>query len=158
MWYTVSNCNRGGKIMKILVLNGPNLNLLGVREPTLYGKADYRTLCTTIRRHAKEAGVTVRIRQSNSEGQLVTWIQQAAGHFDGIILNAAAYTHTSVAILDALKAVALPTVEVHLTDIAAREDFRRHSYVALYTPLCIKGHGIQGYVEAIDLLCKTVNK
>lgn len=138
--------------MKLLVINGPNLNLLGVREPDLYGKADYKTLVSKVKAYAKQRGVQVKLLQSNYEGDIVTAIQKARGVYDGIILNAAAYTHTSVAILDALKAVGLPTVEVHLTDIATRETFRQFSYVSLYTPHLIKGEGIDGYLHAIDLL------
>ena len=117
--------------MNILVLNGPNLNLLGLREPELYGREDYAALERFIRAAAQEAGAAVTIRQSNFEGELVTWIQQAHGVFDGLVINAAAYTHTSVALLDALKAVRLPAAEVHLTDIDAREPFRRISYVGM---------------------------
>lgn len=138
--------------MKLLVLNGPNLNLLGIREPDLYGKADYPALVAKIKAHAKELGVQVKVCQSNYEGDLVTAIQKARGVCDGIVLNAAAYTHTSVAILDALKAVGLPTVEVHLTDIAAREEFRHHSFVSLYTPHLVKGEGMDGYLHAMDIL------
>ena len=117
--------------MNILVLNGPNLNLLGLREPELYGREDYAALERFIRAAAQEAGAAVTIRQSNFEGELVTWVQQAHGVFDGLVINAAAYTHTSVALLGALKAVRLPAAEVHLTDIDAREPFRRISYVGM---------------------------
>ena len=115
--------------MKILVVNGPNLNMLGIREPELYGKHDYGALCAFIRESADKLGIAVDIFQSNCEGKIVTEIQNAYGKYDGIVINAAAYTHTSVAILDALKAVGIRTVEVHLTDIAEREDFRKVSYV-----------------------------
>ena len=139
--------------MKILVLNGPNLNMLGIREPELYGAQSYDALCGAIRAHAEELGVTVDIRQSNHEGVLVDWIQEAYGNFDGIVLNAAAYTHTSVAILDALKAIQLPAVEVHLTDINQREPFRRVSYPGLYCQASFIGLGFSGYLRALDWLC-----
>ncbi len=138
--------------MKILVLNGPNLNMLGIREPEVYGNRTYGDLVAYIQASAQELGCEVHIHQSNHEGVLVDRIQEAYGRFDGIVINPAAYTHTSVAILDALKAVALPTVEVHLSDIDSREPFRRLSYVA---PACIatyKGLGFRGYKEALQLL------
>ena len=138
--------------MKILVINGPNLNLLGLREPKIYGQQDYEALLAYIRKISEEEGVQVECRQSNHEGAIVDAIQAAYGHFDGLIINPAAYTHTSIAILDALQAVGLPTVEVHLTDIKAREDFRRVSYI---TPACektITGLGFAGYAQAIRYL------
>lgn len=138
--------------MKLLVINGPNLNMVGIREPDLYGKRDYRALCDYIRASAKDLGVKVTLFQSNSEGAIVTAIQRALGRYQGVVINAGAYTHTSVAILDALKAVALPTVEVHLTDIATREDFRRFSYVSLYAEKVVKGKGFEGYREALSYL------
>ena len=113
--------------MKLLVLNGPNLNLLGLREPAIYGAQNYETLVRMIRDKAQELGVTAEVRQTNHEGVLVDWIQEAYGKFDGIVINPAAYTHTSVAILDAVKAVSIPTVEVHISDVSAREDFRQIS-------------------------------
>lgn len=134
---------------KILVLNGPNLNMLGIREPNIYGKQDYKALEAYINDCAQGFKLRVEIRQSNYEGELVTWIQQALGVFDGIILNAGAYTHTSVAILDALKAVAIPTIEVHLSDINSRETFRRFSYVSLAAVKTICGLGFEGYREAL---------
>ena len=137
---------------KILVINGPNINLLGLREPTMYGERNYATLREFICESAAEAGVQVEFYQSNHEGEIVDKIQAAYGWFDGILINPAAYTHTSIAILDALKAVALPTVEVHLTDIAEREDFRRFSYVSLYAHKTISGHGFEGYREGILFL------
>ncbi len=140
--------------MKLLILNGPNLNMLGIREPHLYGKSDYKTLIKTVRAHAKERGIKVKCRQSNYEGKLVTWIQKAYKKCDGIIINAGALTHTSVAVLDALKSVGIPTVEVHLTDIHSREEFRNFSYVSLYAQKVIVGKGIDGYKEAIDFFCK----
>ena len=138
--------------MKILVLNGPNLNLLGRREPAIYGTATYDDLKAAVRRHAAERGVEVEIRQSNHEGDLVDWIGEAIGRFDGIILNPAAYTHTSVAILDALKAVGLPAVEVHLTDVQNREDFRKLSYPALACEKVFAGQGFDSYRLAIEYL------
>ena len=135
--------------MKLLVLNGPNLNLLGVREKNLYGERTYADLEAYIRAEAEKLGVTVDIRQSNHEGVLVDWIQQAMGEFDGIIINPAAYTHTSIAILDALKAVDLPCAEVHLTDIRAREDFRRVSYAGMACQGHFIGMGFAGYKAAI---------
>ncbi len=138
--------------MKLLVLNGPNLNLLGLREPDLYGKEDYAALCKTIQNECDKRKIICEIKQSNHEGVLVDAIQQAYGNVDGIVINPAAYTHTSVAILDALKAVAIPAVEVHLTDIQQREDFRRISYPAQACLKQICGHGFAGYCEAIAYL------
>jgi len=138
--------------MKILVINGVNLNMLGIREPSLYGKGTYKDLVSTIKNYAKIKGVDVTCVQSNYEGHIVGFIQKAYGHYDGIVINAGAYTHTSVAILDALKAVNIPTVEVHITDIAAREEFRRFSYISLYAEKLIKGEGFDGYLHAIDYL------
>ena len=141
--------------MKILVINGPNLNFLGIREPDIYGKKTYSDLCNLIRDAAKDRGVNVEIFQSNHEGELVEKIQWAYFHrYDGIIINPAAYTHTSVAILDALKAVALPTVEVHLTDISTREKFRQFSYVSLCAELTICGEGFEGYRKGLEYLSK----
>lgn len=137
---------------KILVLNGPNLNMLGIREPDIYGKQDYQSLIGFVTDSAKEYNLQVEVKQSNYEGELVTLIQKAYGTFDGIIINAGAYTHTSVAILDALKAVQLPTVEVHLSDINARDEFRKHSYVSLYAEKVIVGKGFLGYKEALEYL------
>jgi 3-dehydroquinate dehydratase-2 len=138
--------------MKVLVINGPNLNMLGVREPDVYGRQTYAQLVEAVEKAAAALGAQVRCFQSNHEGAIVDEIQAAYGAFDAIIINPAAYTHTSVAILDALKAVALPAVEVHLSDVDAREPFRRHSYIA---PACIAriaGKGVDGYVEALGLL------
>ncbi len=144
--------------MKFLVLNGPNLNLLGLREPEIYGKQDYRALEDFVRQAASEAGVLVDLFQSNYEGGLVEAIQQAYGVYDGIVINPAAYTHTSVAILDALKAVRIPTVEVHLSDVSSREPFRQISYVSYAAVKTIAGKGFEGYREAVfflkDLLTK----
>ena len=138
--------------MNIWVINGPNLNLLGKREPALYGSETYDDLLGFIYDAAAREGVHVECYQSNYEGALVDLIQNALGKADGIIINAAAYTHTSIAILDALKAVALPAVEVHLTDISTREPFRAISYPAMACIGQIKGRGFEGYAEAIRLL------
>ncbi len=138
--------------MKLLVINGPNLNLLGLREPDIYGKEDYAALCAKIRAHADAIGVTVEIYQSNHEGDLVDTIQQAYGKVEGIVINPAAYTHTSVALLDALKAVGIPTVEVHISDVSRREDFRQVSFVRAACRKTICGHGTDGYLEAMDFL------
>ena len=137
---------------KILVINGPNLNMLGLREPALYGAQNFETLQVFIRTEAAALGLEVELFQSNHEGVIVDKIQSAYGVFDGILINPAAYTHTSVAILDALKAVALPTVEVHLTDISTREEFRRFSFVSLYTQKTICGKGFDGYKEGLQFL------
>lgn len=135
---------------KILVINGPNLNFLGIREPDIYGKNTYADLVDSINKAAVLKGLEVEIYQSNHEGCIVDKIQEAYNHFDGIIINPAAYTHTSVAILDALKAVGLPTVEVHLSDINSREEFRKFSYISLYAAKTICGKGFDGYTEALD--------
>ena len=137
---------------RILVLNGPNLNLLGVREPGIYGVQTYADLVAMIEEKAKAMGVAVEVRQSNHEGVLVDWIQQALGQFDGIVINPAAYTHTSVALLDAVKAVGIPTVEVHISDVSKREDFRQVSYIRAARVKTIAGHGLQGYLEAMEAL------
>lgn len=136
--------------MKLLIINGPNLNLLGLREPDIYGKQDYNTLCAMIEKACE--GIEFEIYQSNHEGNIVDKIQSAYGNTDGIVINPAAYTHTSVAILDALKAVGIPTVEVHISDINSREQFRRFSYVSLYAEKQIAGKGLQGYIEAVSYL------
>ena len=138
--------------MKILVINGPNLNLLGVREPDIYGREDYNALVDMIELHAKELGVEVGIFQSNHEGDIVDCIQDALGDFDAIVINPAAYTHTSVAIADAIKAVALPAVEVHISDVSSREPFRQISYVRDACVATVSGHGFKGYLEAMDIL------
>ena len=138
--------------MNILVINGPNLNMLGVREPEIYGKETYADLCRLIEAHAARRGVTVTLYQSNHEGDLVDAIQAACGRQDGIVINPGAYTHTSIALLDALKAVALPAVEVHISDPDAREDFRKVSYIRAACARTISGHGFSGYLEAIDFL------
>lgn len=140
--------------MKILVINGPNLNMLGIREPDIYGRQTFADLENFIRSSAKELGAQVTLFQSNHEGEIVDIIQSAYGTFDGIVINPAAYTHTSVAILDALKAVGIPTVEVHISDINTREEFRRHSYVSLIAQKTICGLGFEGYREALKYLCE----
>ena len=138
--------------MKILVINGPNLNMLGIREPEIYGRTTYADLCSLIIEHALARGTEVELYQSNHEGDLVDKIQAAYGNTDGIVINPGAYTHTSVAILDALKAVAIPAVEVHISDVDAREEFRQISYIRAYCKATICGHGIKGYLEAMDFL------
>ena len=138
--------------MKILVLNGPNLNMLGIREPDHYGRETYADLVTKIQRHCEKKGIEVEQFQSNHEGALVDKIQSAYGIFDGIVINPAAYTHTSVAILDAVKSVSIPTVEVHISKVGEREDFRQISYVRSACVKTITGHGTEGYLEAIDFL------
>ena len=137
---------------KILVINGPNLNMLGLREPALYGAQNFDSLQVFIRSSADSLGLSVELFQSNHEGAIVDKIQAAYGVFDGILINPAAYTHTSVAILDALKAVALPTVEVHLTDISTREEFRKFSFVSLYAQKTICGKGFEGYRKGLQYL------
>ena len=138
--------------MKLLVINGPNLNLLGVREPELYGKRDFAALETYIRESCRELGAECELFQSNHEGAIVDAIQSALGRMDGIVINPAAYTHTSVAILDALKAVRLPAVEVHISDVKEREDFRQISYAGKACVKTIMGRGLKGYVDAIAFL------
>ncbi|MBP3315786.1 MAG: type II 3-dehydroquinate dehydratase [Clostridia bacterium] len=136
--------------MKILVINGPNLNMLGIREPDIYGKQDFEALQKYIRECADALSLKVTLFQSNHEGEIVDVIQAAYGVYDGIVINPAAYTHTSVAILDALKAVGIPTVEVHLSDVNSREEFRRHSFVSLVAKKTIAGLGFEGYKQALE--------
>lgn len=138
--------------MKLLIINGPNLNLLGLREPEIYGKQNYASLCALIKETCESLDVEYEIFQSNHEGVIVDKIQDAYSVFDGIVINPAAYTHTSVAILDALKAVAIPTVEVHISDINSREEFRKFSYVSLVAKKTIAGLGLDGYKVAIQEL------
>lgn len=138
--------------MKLLVINGPNLNMLGIREPGIYGAESYDTLCARIREFAAAQGVEVELYQSNHEGDLVDKIQSAYGKMDGIVINPGAYTHTSIALLDAVKAVGIPTVEVHISDVSAREDFRQVSYIRAACAATISGHGLDGYLEAMELL------
>ena len=138
--------------MKILVLNGPNINMLGIREPGVYGSQSYGELLRLLEVWANELGVEMEHYQSNHEGALVDKIQAAYGHFDGIVINPAAYTHTSIAILDALKAVAIPAVEVHISDVKAREDFRQISYAGKACIKTIMGQGLDGYRQAMAFL------
>lgn len=144
--------------MNILVINGPNLNMLGIREPDIYGKETYAALIEKIENYADENGIGVKCFQSNHEGDLVDVIQSAYGVFDGIVINPGAYTHTSVAILDALKAVGIPAVEVHISDVDSREEFRRISYVRLACFETISGKGTDGYLFAIDSLKRKINE
>ncbi len=143
--------------MKILVLNGPNLNMLGIREPEIYGKNTYDDLCDLINAYSKEKRIIVDIFQSNHEGDLVDEIQDAYSEYDGIVINPAAYTHTSIALLDALKSVGIPAVEVHISDVYKREDYRQISYVREYCFETIAGYGFEGYLKAIDLLLERQN-
>jgi 3-dehydroquinate dehydratase-2 len=138
--------------MKIMVINGPNLNMLGIREPAHYGRETYTDLVAKIEIHANKRGVEVTCLQSNHEGDLVDFIQSAYGKYDGIVINPGAYTHTSIAILDAAKSVSLPIVEVHISKVEEREDFRQVSYIRAACIATITGHGTGGYLEAIDLL------
>lgn len=138
--------------MKILVINGPNINMLGIREPAIYGNNTFADLLLLLERTAEEEGVQVDQFQSNHEGALVDKIQEAYGKYDGIVINPAAYTHTSVAILDALKAVGIPAVEVHISDVDSREAFRQISYAGLACCKTIKGQGLEGYRQAIQYL------
>ena len=135
--------------MKILVINGPNINMLGIREPAVYGKNTFSDLLTLLERTAQEEQLTLEQFQSNHEGAIVDAIQSAYGVYDAIVINPAAYTHTSVAILDALKAVSLPAVEVHISDVDSRESFRQISYAGLYCEKTIKGQGLDGYRQAV---------
>ena len=141
--------------MKLLVLNGPNINMLGVREPDIYGRTTYADLVKYIQEVCAREDIEVECLQSNHEGQLVDWIQAAYQKVDGIVMNPAAYTHTSVAILDALKSVAIPAVEIHISNIYDREEFRHHSYPGMACVKTIYGHGIKGYEEAILFLKRT---
>ena len=144
--------------MKFLVINGPNINMLGIREPDVYGKMDFQQLLWMLDVWAEELGVQVEQFQSNHEGALVDKIQEAYGKFDGIVINPAAYTHTSIAILDALKAVGIPAVEVHISDVKSREDFRQRSYAGLACIHTVMGQGIVGYRQAMDFLKNYLQK
>ena len=144
--------------MKLLVINGPNLNLLGLREPAIYGSQNYESLLALIRAACDAEGIEVSFAQSNHEGAIVDAIQAAYGVYDGIVINPAAYTHTSVAILDALKAVAIPAVEVHISDVDSREPFRQVSYAGMACVKAYKGLGFQGYVEAVKFLKDYLSK
>ena len=141
--------------MKVMVLNGPNLNLLGIREPTIYGNQSYAALEEMIRKRAAELGVEVDIRQTNHEGVLVDWIQETLHGYDGIVINPAAYTHTSIAILDALKAVQVPAVEVHISEIHKRDTFRHISYAGIACEKTVTGLGFDGYLRALEYLVET---
>lgn len=143
--------------MKILIINGPNINMLGVREPEKYGVVTYKELVKKLSHYCRERGVRPTFFQSNYEGDIVGRIQKARNVYDGIVLNAAAYTHTSVAILDALRCACLPCVEVHITDISSREDYRKKSFVSEYAFTVIKGEGINGYEKAVDALILRLN-
>ena len=138
--------------MKILVINGPNLNMLGIREPDHYGKETYADLVKKIEDYCAQKGIEAELYQSNHEGDLVDKIQSAYGNADGIVINPGAYTHTSIAILDAVKSVSIPTVEVHISKVEEREEFRQISYIRLACVKTITGHGTNGYLEAIDFL------
>lgn len=141
--------------MKVFVINGPNLNMLGIREPGVYGSSTYNDLVEMIKKHCAEINVEVDFFQSNHEGDLVDYIQKAYYEADGIVINPGAYTHTSVALLDAAKAVAKPLVEVHISDVSKREDFRQVSYISLAASKRIMGRGFNGYIEAIDYLAES---
>lgn len=138
--------------MKICVINGPNINFLGIREPDIYGRETYKSLLEKIKNHCNKNGIDVEFFQSNHEGAMVDKVQDCYGKIDGIVMNPAAYTHTSVALLDAVKAVGIPTVEIHISDVSKREDFRQISYVRAACVKTIAGHGTDGYLEAIDFL------
>lgn len=140
--------------MKILVINGPNINMLGLREPEHYGNETYADLVSKIKNYCENKGIEVELYQSNHEGNLVDKIQNAYGKIDGIVINPAAYTHTSIAILDALKSVSIPAVEVHISNVSEREEFRQISYVRLACQKTITGHGTDGYLEAIEYLAE----
>ena len=142
--------------MKVIIINGPNLNMLGIREPQIYGSQSYADLSSLIEKTCRECNADFEVFQSNHEGDIVDFIQSSYGKADGIVINPAAYTHTSVAILDALKSVGLPTVEVHISDVNTRETFRQFSYVSLYAEKTIIGHGFDGYAEAIRYLAEKV--
>ena len=144
--------------MKLLIINGPNLNMLGIREKHLYGAQDFAALCDFIREQGARLGVEVDLFQSTHEGALVDRIQEAYQNIDGIVINPGAYTHTSVAILDALKAVSIPACEVHLTDVNAREDFRKISYIRLACDKTYAGYGFDGYRMAMEYLVETYGK
>ena len=144
--------------MKILVINGPNINMLGIREPEIYGSKTYADLVEMITKEAERLNVEIKFFQSNHEGAIVDKIQEAYGSVDGIVINPAAYTHTSVALLDALKAVGIPAVEVHISDVSKREDYRQISFVREYCEKTITGHGFMGYIEALDYLLGAIEK
>lgn len=138
--------------MKLLIINGPNINMLGIRQPEIYGSGSYQDLLNTIEKYANENGIDITCFQSNHEGAIVDCIQSAYGKYDGIVINPAAYTHTSIAILDALKAVSLPAVEVHISDVDDREPFRQISFAGMACEKTIKGMGFDGYCQAMKFL------
>ena len=144
--------------MKLLIINGPNLNMRGIREPGIYGPENYEALCQRALFHAEELGIDLELYQSNHEGDLVDEIQRAYGRIDGIVINPGAYTHTSIALLDALKAVGIPAVEVHISKVEEREAFRQISYIRAVCVKTITGHGISGYLEAMDFLLSYLNR
>ena len=144
--------------MKIKVINGPNINMLGIREPGIYGSENYKTLCNNIKDFALKNNIEVELYQSNHEGDLVDQIQACYGKIDGIVINPGAYTHTSIAILDAAKAVKIPVVEVHISKVEEREDFRQVSYIRAACVKTITGHGINGYIEAMQFLLENYKK
>ena len=143
--------------MKLLVLNGPNLNMLGIREPDIYGRETYDDLCNMIKEHAAQRGIEIEIYQSNHEGDLVDKIQSCYRNTDGIVINPGAYTHTSIAILDALKAVGIPYAEVHISKVNEREEYRRISYIREYAEITVAGEGLKGYITAMDYLIEKFN-
>nr|WP_237037609.1 type II 3-dehydroquinate dehydratase [Mediannikoviicoccus vaginalis] len=144
--------------MKLLVVNGPNINMLGIREPEVYGNGTYIDLCNLVDNYCREKDIEVEFFQSNHEGDIIDIIQNAHDNFDGIIINPAAYTHTSIAILDALKAVDIPTVEVHISDVSKREDYRQVSFIRDYCKKSIMGFGFKGYLMAVDYFVELVKK
>ena len=146
-------------MMKLMIINGPNLNMLGIREPDIYGRETYETLCNLVSGYCKEKGVACEFFQSNHEGDLVDFIQKAYFEgFDGIVINPGAYTHTSVAILDAVKGVSIPTVEVHISDVDNRDEFRKVSYIRQACISCISGRGLKGYCDAVDSLISYIGE
>ena len=145
-------------LMKLLVVNGPNINMLGIREPEVYGAGTYIDLCNLVDNYCREKDIEVEFFQSNHEGDIVDTIQNAYDNFDGIIINPAAYTHTSIAILDALKAVGIPAVEVHISDVSKREDYRQVSFIREYCKKSIMGFGFKGYLMAVDYFVELVKK
>jgi len=144
--------------VKILVVNGPNMNLLGIREPEIYGKTTYKELCKKISSFCKKKYITVDFFQDNCEGEIINKLQKSIGKYDGIIINPAAYTHTSLAIADCLKAISIPFAEVHISDVDSREDYRKVNYFSDSAVFVVKGKGINGYLEAIDFLEKNYHE
>ncbi len=142
--------------MNILVINGPNMNMLGTRRPDIYGRKTYADLIACIEDHCRQAGIEVYCFQSNHEGAIIDIIQAAVGKYDAVVINAAAYTHTSIAIADALEAAALPAAEVHISDISAREDYRRVSFLRSACVFSVCGKGFDGYLQAVDFLCSYI--